>query len=182
MIHCTCMDVLLLVRTLTCHGFPAERGGTASPIPRSCPRHYCFCPKFFHANLSPAQDTKILKLAILNENFKDEKHMVVPGPDVLKKISSWTLRPPLNAAWASAIGIILQGQFYVYHVDSRLVEKANKRFELKLKAGVGSSINFSVLLSCSLEANKLRGVTISWGKNVKQALGPQVCGRTTRFG
>ena len=73
------------------------------------------------------QDQKHLKLAMIAELQKKEPQMVTPSPEFLRVVSSWTLSPPPKAAVPkpSRIGIILQGQFYVYKVDRKLVAKTN---------------------------------------------------------
>ena len=62
------------------------------------------------------QDNRHLKLAKLHKVQKKEPQLVDPGAKYLAFVSSWTLRPPRNAAGPSlsAIGVILHGQFYIY--------------------------------------------------------------------
>ena len=83
------------------------------------------------------QDNRHLKLAKLHEVQKTQPQLVAPRAKYLAYISSWTLRPPKNAAGPkpSAVGVILLGQFYVYNACPERVEKANNELGSTYKVG-----------------------------------------------
>ena len=103
-------------------------------------QHHCKAFRFESSNVnylsSCAEDTKHLKIAMLQEAVKDEIQFAAPGPAVLAQVSSWTMRPPKETARRkpACIGVILMGSFYVYQAEERYIEDVNEKLCMRLKA------------------------------------------------
>ena len=113
------------------------------------------------------KETKLLEVAALQSKVAQ---FVSPPPEALEKLSSWTLLPPKQAAVKNPkkIGVLLCGQFYIYKVDKKLVEKTNEEVGTKHKAGHAST---GVMYSMApvIQADKKEGVTVAWGKRIISA-------------
>ena len=81
-----------------------------------------------------AKTSKLLEIALLKSK---EKQFAAPPRKELEQRVSWTLLPPTHTHSASPkkIGVLLQGQFYVYKADRALVKKVNEKLSAGYKAG-----------------------------------------------
>ena len=78
------------------------------------------------------------------ETLKNKvKQFAMPPRSKLKLVTCFTLRPPCEGTHedqeeCSKIQVIIQGQFYVKHVDADLLEEVNSLYDTGFKAGTGN--------------------------------------------
>ena len=133
-----------------------------------------YCPKSEILLLQDLRQKRVTQLALL----KHATPMLVHPPlKKLQTVASYTLRPPKEGSHSAAprnIGVILRGQFYVYNVDTELMDKVNTSTFSDFKAGALMSHDYRIVSSSCCQVNKLGGVTISWGKSPFVAPRPRI--------
>ena len=118
--------------------------------------------------------TKLLELAVVKTKVRQ---FVAPTQSAIEHLSSWTMKPPPNAATEkpSNIGVILVGQFYVYGVTKKMAKRTNKVLGSTYQAASSCALQSfaSRINGTCWQVDKKEGVTVSWGKSVLFASYPQ---------
>ena len=116
-----------------------------------------------------AKQNKMLEIALLKASVKQFR---APPRKKFKDLTSWTLRPPAASVDSSpsAIGVLLQGQFYVASAGEARIAKTNKElgasYKVRLRDFQDVMGRIFPCFCCLHEANKNGGVTVAWGKSI----------------